>query len=112
QLTASAAGLSSAAQTEVVNAASPSKLVFATPPQTLTAGGCSIAAVIQTRDQYDNVAAVTASTSVSLTTNSAGGTFYSDAACGTAAASVTIAAGQSNATFYWRDTRAGNPQLS
>src|SRR5206468_345869 len=61
---------------------------------------------------YNNVAAVSAATSVSLATNSSGGTFYSDAACGTAAASVTIAAGQSNVTFYFRDTRTGNPQLT
>jgi hypothetical protein len=111
-ITASATGLTSATQTETVNAAAPSKLVFTTLAQTLTAGVCSATITVQTQDTFGNPSSVAAATAVSLSTTSTGGAFYSDAGCTTAITFVTVATGANTASFYYGDTLAnGAPGL-
>ena len=48
------AGLSSPTQMQTVNPAPPSKIVFTSMPQVLTAGNCSAIAGIQAPDAFDN----------------------------------------------------------
>jgi len=112
-LTVASTGLTNATQTETVLAGAPSALAFATPPQTLPAGGCSAIITIETRDSFGNPSDVAGATAVGLATSSTGGLFYTDSACATAAiTTVNISAGSQTASFYYRDTRAGAPTLT
>ncbi|MGC4119799.1 MAG: DUF2341 domain-containing protein [Myxococcales bacterium] len=106
-VTAAAAGMTSATQTESVNAATPSVLAFTTAAQSRTAGSCSGIATVQSRDSSGNVSPATAAATIALSAAPATGfTFYSDAACGTAVTSVPLALGASTASFYFKGTAA------
>jgi hypothetical protein len=108
-VTASATGLTSATQGETITVAPPDHLAFATGPQAVAAGSCSAAAALESRDPYNNVSAVTAATTVSLSAAPATGfTFYSNAGCTVAVSSVSIAAGASTASFWFKGTAAGS----
>ncbi len=111
-VTAAATGFTSGTQTQTINAAAASRLAFTTAAQTQVAGTCSAVASLQSRDAFNNPSNVTAATAVTLSSSSAGGTFYSDAACATPIAGLTIAAGTRTGSFYFRDTRAGTPTLT
>ena len=93
-----------------INTAVATKLVFsAGAPQTLTAGVVSpTAIVVQRQDASNNpVSTGTAQITVTLSTGSSGGAFYSDAAGTTVITSITIASGSSSsAGFYYKDTVA------
>ena len=96
--------------TFAINTAVATKLVFsAGAPQTLTAGVVSpTAIVVQRQDASNNpVSTGTAQITVTLSTGSSGGAFYSDAAGTTVITSITIASGSSSsAGFYYKDTVA------
>jgi len=110
-VTAAAAGLNPATQTETVNAAAPDRLVFTTGAQTLPAGGCSAVATVQSRDAFGNVSAPAAAQTVTLA-GGAGVTFYSNPTCTTAAGSVTLNGGATTTSFWFRGTQAGARTLS
>ncbi len=110
-ITASAAGLTSATQTESIVGPGPVKLVFATPAQALTASVCGSTMTVQTQNSAGTPTNVVAQIVASLSTNSSSGTFYSDSACTTTITTVTIAAGTDNVSFFYRDSAAGTPNL-
>lgn len=108
-VTASASGLSNAAQAETITPAPPTVLAFTSAPQTVTAGRCSSASNLESRDGFGNVSAVTAATSVTLLASpSAGFTFYSDPSCLTSTLTTTIAASTSSASFWFMGTLPGS----
>lgn len=86
----------------------PTRLVFTNAARAITAGGCSGALTLQSQNNSNVATAVTAATTVSLTTShSATGRFYSDATCSTAITSVVIPLGSSTApSVYYSDTLA------
>ncbi|MBL8953864.1 MAG: right-handed parallel beta-helix repeat-containing protein, partial [Myxococcaceae bacterium] len=110
-VTATAAALNPATQTQTVNAAAPDRLVFTTAPQTLPVGGCSAAATVQPRDAFGNTSAPAAAQTVGLSSG-AGVTFYSNAGCTTAATSVTLGAGSTSASLWFRGTQTGMRTLT
>ena len=112
-ITASATGLTSAMQTETVNAAAPSKLVFTTAAQTLTAGVCSSIITVQTQDQFGNPSVETSATTIILSTSSGStGTFSTSSTCTPTTNSVTITANTNTANFHYNDTKAGGPTIT
>ena len=73
----------------------------------------SSAFTVLSRDGLGNVAALTADTVVSLSSNTTGtATFYSDGAGTREITSVTIEKGKSIAVFYYKDTQAGTPTVT
>jgi len=97
----------------VAGAASVSnKLSFITVPQTIDAGNVSGIITLQTQDTSSNQFNVTADTVINLTSNSANGTFYSDAEGLNPITLVTIKAGESSASFYYKDTTVGSPTIT
>jgi hypothetical protein len=139
-LTASATGYSSVSTTLTINSLTPtpspspgpsstptptptptpappaSKLVFtAGAGQSLTIGDVSpTAIVVQRQDSSGNpVSTGTSAITVSLSTTSSNGKFYSDSAGTNTITQITIAAGSSNsAGFYYKDTSLGTPTLT
>lgn len=113
-VTATPAGLSAASQTELVlPAAAPTQLVFTSAPQSVTAGGCSGAATLESRDSFGNPQSVGAATTVTLTAAPAAGlTFFTDATCTSPATSLAMATGVNSATLYFSGTAAGPVQLT
>src|SRR6202044_2668945 len=106
-----ATGLTSATQSETVNAAAASKLVYTTTAQTLTAGVVSGTLTVQEQDSFGNVS--TTAETVNLTTSNAATGLFKDNATGTTTiTSVTIAAGSSTASFKYVDTLASTPTLT
>jgi hypothetical protein len=112
-LTAAAAGLSpSPSQDETVIASIPDHVVFTSAAQTVAAGACSAAVTLQTRDASDNVAPVSAPTSIALSASRAGVLFYAGAGCtGNAVSAVSIDTGAS-ATFSFRATAIGTTTVT
>jgi PKD repeat protein len=116
-LTGASAGLTSATTGFTINAAAPiaTKLVFSSgAAQTLIAGVGSSAIVIQRQDASSNPVSTGAPLiTVTLSTNSAGGAFYSNSGCTNLITSIGISAGASTtATFYYKGTVAGSPTLA
>jgi hypothetical protein len=109
-ITASATGLTSATQTETVNAAAPSKLAFTTAAQTINAGACSAVMSVQTQDTFGNP--TTAGATVGLATTSPGGTFSLSSTCTPIVTSVTIAAGSSSGSLFYKDTVVGGSTIT
>ena len=77
--------------------------------QSLAANQSSALISIQTVDYYG---AINPGTTVTLSSNSTAGKFYSDAACTQIISSITIPAGSSTASFYYKDLSAGTPVLT
>lgn len=108
--TVSGSAMNSDSQVLTVLPAAAGKLAITTSPYNLVAGTCSGAVVVQSRDLFNNINAVTTDTTVSLA--GTGLTFYLDSACSTSAVSTVILAnGTSNSTFYFRGTTAGSIPL-
>ena len=106
-VTATAAGLSPATQTETITAGADAALAFTTPPRTVTAGACSANLDVTVQDAFGNAATQAAARPVTLAAAPpAGFTFYADPACATAVGSVTVAAGASSASLYVKGTAA------
>src|SRR5262249_28427282 len=74
-LTASATGFSNGAQLETITVGTPSRLVFATPAQSINAGACSAVMTVASRDSSGNDSPVAAATTVMLTRSSGSGVF-------------------------------------
>lgn len=92
------------------------RLAFTNAAQTISAGGCTAALTVQARDGTGAASAVASSTTVTLTSTGANGSFWLDAACSTSPVPpgvVSIPAGSANSTsFYYRDTTAGISSLT
>ena len=82
-VTAAGTGIpTSATQSEIVNAGTPTQLVFTSALQSLGAGACSAAATVQAQDQYGNAWTATSSRTVTLSASPASGfTFYGASGC-------------------------------
>ncbi|HET8541218.1 MAG TPA: hypothetical protein VFL83_15190 [Anaeromyxobacter sp.] len=107
-LDAAAPGLDPGAQPGLVRPAPPARLVFATAPQTVTAGACSAAATVRAEDAFGNLSPVPADTVVSLSSTATGGlSFHASAGCGAGpVGGVILGGGASAATFWFRATTA------
>ena len=94
--------------------ASAAKLVFtAGTAQSLTAGVVSPTAIVVQRQDVSGNPVLGSAITVSLSTTSTGGAFYSDSAGTTVITSITIASGSSSsASFYYKDTVAASPTLT
>jgi len=91
----------------------PTQLTFVSPVQTVAAGQCSAAAVIEARDANGSAAPVATNTALTLAALPGSNFgFFSDAACSSSASLVTMAAGSSRATFYFRGTAARSVRLT
>ena len=101
-----------AAQSHTINPNTAVDLVFTSSAHTTTAGVCSAAVTIETRDTYGNISNVASDLTVNLTENS-DMVFYSNSDCSSGAiTSVTITSGTSGATFYYIDTNDGTTDLT
>src|SRR5439155_5961238 len=110
-ITAASSGLNSGTQTETVNAAAASKLVFTTAGQILTAGVTSGTMTVQRQDQFNNPNTTDAAVTVDLSTISSGGTFRNTADTANIT-SVSIGTGSSSASFKYNDTLADSPTIT
>ena len=89
-----------------------SKLAFSSAPQILAAGDLTGEITLQSQDASNNPYNAAENTVIHLTSNSARGTFYSDAAGLNPITLVTINAGSSSASFFYKDTTAGSPIIT
>jgi MYXO-CTERM domain-containing protein len=105
RLTALSAGLTSASQTETINAAGTAvALGFGTAPVTVEAGQCSGAIIVQTQDATGTAAPIAADLDVTVMLGSTVAKLFSDPTCATAATRATIPSGDYRATFYLMDS--------
>jgi hypothetical protein len=95
-----------------VNAADSVQLKFTTSPQTITAGALSGMFTIQTTDNQGGSYNATTSTTLSLTSSSPDGKFYSDSTGLIPVTSITLKVGESSVRFYYRDTVSGSPTIT
>ncbi len=109
---ATATGLTPATQTQRILAGAPSRLVFASPPQTVVAGACSGPTLVQIEDALGNAAPVAAATTLSLTSTSTGNTFFGLTCSPPTATTAIVPAGSSTAAFHFQDTVSGTPTLT
>jgi len=113
-ITATAAPLSPASQTETVSAALPDSLAFITGPQTLVAGACSAVVTVEAQDILGNPAPPVGPTDVVLTSTSTGASFYpsSDSNCsGAPVTFVNMGTSTARISFRFRDNRSGTPTI-
>lgn len=107
-----------ATQIATITPAPAFKLVFFTPPYTTVAGTCSQAVTVQSRDNLDNLSAVTTDKTLALGDSGVGDPnfkFYSDSACAnevTGGAPLILASGQSAVSFYYKGQRARSVDLT
>ncbi|MCX5999761.1 MAG: hypothetical protein NTU41_09295 [Chloroflexi bacterium] len=114
-ITASSSGLTSVSQKQTIMVGSASMLAFVTTPQTsITVGTASAVITIRSQDAYGNLANVSASTTVYLTSTSPTGKFDSSAsgAFDGTVVSVTMAIGTSSTSFYYKDTTVRTPTIT
>lgn len=92
----------------------PTKLTFISPPQTVEAGQCSAAVVIETQDSTSTAAPVAAQTTVTLSAQgNSSVSFYFSATCtGAPTSSGALLAGSSRLTVYFRGTAAQSVRLA
>jgi len=91
----------------------PSQLVFTNMAVTVTAGVCSTAITLQSRDSSNNPANPSTTEMLALASNSTGTTtFYSDSTCTTTITSASIPTTANFATFFYKDTKAASPTIT
>ena len=88
------------------------KIVFTTPPQTLTAGVASDVMTIQIQDNLGNPVKVASDTKITLTSTSTAGKFSLSPSPWRDINKVTIVAETSSASFYYSDASAGRPTIT
>src|SRR5207253_2938348 len=98
--------ITSATQTETVNAAAASKLVFTTSPVTTTAGVASGTITVQRQDGSGNPNTTDTARTVTLASNSAE---IGRASC---RGRVKISNGASSVSINYTDTKAGTPAIT
>ena len=93
------------------SAGTASKLAYtAGTSQSINAGSISSVVTVQVQDANGNP--VTTGATVSLSTSSNGGSFYSDSGGNTQITSIVISSGQSSGNFYYKDTTVAGPTLT
>jgi adhesin/invasin len=88
-----------------------SKLVFTSTPVTVTAGVCSSALTVQSRDASGNPSNVSSTETLTPSASpAAGASFYTDNTCTTTVtgSNLTIPSGSNSATFFFKDTAPGS----
>lgn len=115
-MTATQGGAMGSAST-TISAGPPTQLAFTSAPHTFLAnqcGGATRAITVQLRDAAGNVATAAANLNFTASSNSTGGTWYTDTNCGTlrATGTFTLNSGTSALSIYYKDTVLGTPELS
>ncbi len=109
--TITVAGTGFSAEQQVVVAGAPQTAIFATTPQTMTAGQSSRTISVQLLDQNGNpTVAGTGGVTLTLGSTSSAGTFFN--AAGQAITSITIPVGAGSASFTYSDGAIGMPTLT
>ena len=107
------AGETDAGQVDAGPQDPPTRLRFATAPQTVVAGGCSQIIAVETVGADGGVRAVVAATDLTLGAAPGGVTFFTASGCaGAATTTVTVGATLSSVTFYASASDAGAWTLS
>ncbi len=88
------------------------RLVFTTPPMSVSACTCTAAIDLEVRDAADQRVTVMTPTLVSLGADTPGVTFYPDATCSTAVTQVSIEPGGSSAQLAFEATTMGTPTIT
>jgi hypothetical protein len=100
-----------ATATLTVSSSAPSKIVFTSSVQTLTAGTTGGTMTVQLQTSTGAAANALSTTTINLTTSSSGGIFRNTTDTSTIT-SVSINAGSNTVSFRYRDTVAGSPTLT
>jgi hypothetical protein len=111
-ITVASTGLTSATQTEVETG-----LRFSNTALSVPVGQCSSALTLQSANtQGGNPSSLTQATTISLSSSSLGGKFYSDVACTTQITNTSIGpaidGGHDSPNFFYKDTTAGSPVVT
>jgi hypothetical protein len=96
-------------------AGSASKLVFTSAPVTVTAGVCSSALTVQSRDSSGNPSNVSSTETLTPSATPPGGaSFYTDNTCTAVVtgSNLTIPSGSNSASFFFKDTTPGSVQIT
>ena len=104
------AGAQSQAQNTFTDAGA-NKLQFTTSAFTVAAGTCSGTITVGTFSG-NNAASPSSNETITLTTSSSGGSFYSNSGCTTPITTVGISTSQNSASFFYKDTTAGSPTIT
>lgn len=106
-------GWADAVQPIVINAGLPAKLAFISAPQTIGKNSASGAMIVQLQDSQGYPTVYGSDLTISLRTDSAGGSFTGNAGSGPwGLGSVTLSASSSQTVFYYRDQLPGTYTLS
>ena len=108
-VTATAPGLTAAAQTVTVVAGPAALLVLRTLRQTIQAGACSSVVSAEVEDALGNLVPAQAVTPVALSSSATSTRFFLNGACSGAVSSVDLGVGESRLNFHFRDDRVGTP---
>jgi hypothetical protein len=113
-VSATAAGLQAAAQTEDVVGAAADRLVFTSPAQRVAAGACSAPVALQVAGASGNATPVRAALPIALSASPATGvSVFAGAGCaGAPVSSITIDAGAIAGTLSFRATASGTVTLA
>jgi hypothetical protein len=111
-VTGSGAFAATVTQSETVNAAAASKVVFTTSSVTVTAGVCSTGIMVQSQDSLGNPSNPASSEALALASSSTGATFYSNNTCTATITNTSIPTSVNSATFFYKDTKAGAPVIT
>lgn len=96
-----------------VVAAAIAKVVFVTGPFTFSADGEAGAARVQTQDAFNNPSPVSSNQQIDLLSSSTGGDFsVLGGGSFSSVGNITILSGEDTASFFYRDTVAGNPNIT
>lgn len=107
------AGCADPACSGKVCAAPPAALAFLGEPPQLTAGACSSALFLESRDSFGNAAPLDRTTQITLGTVPALElAFFADPACEQPVESLTLGGGEARVAFHVRGTKAGPVQLT
>jgi hypothetical protein len=92
-------------------AASPTRMVIKSAPQTVAVGSCSSAVTVEARDRNSAAANVPTNTKIFFTGSASSLRFFKDSSCLTSASTVLMAAGTSSVPFYFKGTTVGTPKI-
>jgi hypothetical protein len=110
---ATAPGLTPASQDAIIRNGVPTSVVFTSAAQTLSAGTCSGAVVLEARNAFGAATSFASPTAAGLTLTPSGGPLlYSDATCTNAIPDATFAPGAPQTTFYFKGNTGGTFTLT
>jgi hypothetical protein len=103
---------SSASATAGTESPAITQLAFTSGVQTIRQNQVSSAITMQTQAADNTALAVSADTTLDLTSSSAGGQFATSSSFSSTITQVTLPSGQHTVTVYYRDTNVGSPTLT